>query len=244
VRDRTRTVDVACPDDELRAAEARARFRTCLVRNACNSGCMTDYRIEPLGPDTWDAVAALIERHNGIFGGCWCTWFHDLSGDKRLRVAAGEDNRAFKQRLVHEGKDHAAVVLDGDRAVAWCQYGPPDELPNIHHRKEYDETLTALPDYRLTCIFVDRDYRRHGLAELALRGALEFIAKAGGGVVEGYPHDTKGKKVSASFLYNATRTTYERCGFVFDRPKGDKNTVMVTTVMPTRRKSRQDSRQI
>jgi hypothetical protein len=27
-------------------------------------------RIEPLGPDTWDAYAALIERHNGIFGGC------------------------------------------------------------------------------------------------------------------------------------------------------------------------------
>lgn len=88
------------------------------------------------------------------------------------------------------------------------------------------------PDYRLTCVFVDRDYRRHGVAKFALRGALELIALAGGGVVEGYPHDTQGKKVSASFLYNTTRTTYERCGFVFDRPKGQKNTVMVTTVAP------------
>ena len=125
-------------------------------------------RIEPLGPETWDAYAELVERHNGIFGGCWCTWFHDLGRDKRLRAETGEDNRAFKQRLVHEGNAHAAVVLDGDRAVAWCQYGKPDELPNIHHRKEYDETSTRPPDYRLTCIFVDRDYRRHGVAELAL----------------------------------------------------------------------------
>lgn len=70
------------------------------------------------------------------------------------------------------------------------------------------------------------------MAEFALRGALDLIALAGGGVVEGYPHDTQGKKVSASFLYNTTRTTYERCGFVFDRPKGQKNTVMVTTVAP------------
>jgi len=189
-------------------------------------------RIEPLGPETWDAYAALIERHNGIFGGCWCTYFHDLRSDKQLRVEVGEDNRAFKQRLVHEGKAHAAVVLDGDRAVAWCQYGQPEELPNIHHRKEYDETSTRQPDYRLTCIFVDRDYRRHGVAEFALRGALDLIALAGGGAVEGYPHDTQGKKVSASFLYNTTRTTYERCGFAFDRPKGQKNTVMVTTVAP------------
>ena len=59
-----------------------------------------------------------------------------------------------------------------------------------------------------------------------------LIARAGGGIVEGYPHDTQGKKVSASFLYNTTRTTYERCGFVYDRPKGEKNTVMVTTVAP------------
>jgi GNAT superfamily N-acetyltransferase len=198
---------------------------------------MGDLRIEPLGRDTWDAFAALVERHNGIFGGCWCTWFHDLSGDKRRRSGV-EDNRTFKCRLVHEGKAHAALVLDGDRAVAWCQFGPPEELPNIHHRKQYEATSTLRPDYRLTCIFVDRDYRRHGVAEFALRGALGLIAAAGGGVVEGYPHDLDGtKKVSSSFLYNATRTTYERCGFTFDRTKGDKNTVMVTTVNPADRTS-------
>jgi hypothetical protein len=74
--------------------------------------------------------------------------------------------------------------------VAWCQYGSPDELPNIHHRKEYEATRTdELPDYRITCIFVDRDYRRKGVAAMALRGAVDLIAQAGGGVVEGYPHD-------------------------------------------------------
>jgi hypothetical protein len=197
---------------------------------------MADLRIEPLGPETWDAFAALVERHNGIFGGCWCSWFHDLSGDKRRRAGV-EDNRAFKRRLVHEGMAHAALVLDGDRTVAWCQFGSPEELPNIPHRKEYEATSTRRPDYRLTCIFVNRDHRRHGVAEFALRGALELIAAAGGGVVEGIPHDTKGKEMSASFLYSATRTAYERCGFTFDRTKGDKNTVMVTTVDPADRRA-------
>jgi GNAT superfamily N-acetyltransferase len=100
------------------------------------------------------------------------------------------------------GNAHAALVFDGDDAVAWCQYGSPDELPNIHHRKEYEATRTGeLPDYRITCIFVDRDYRRKGVAAMALRGAVELIAQAGGGVVEGYPHElAEGEKMRPQFL--------------------------------------------
>jgi GNAT superfamily N-acetyltransferase len=80
------------------------------------------------------------------------------------------------------------MVFDGDVAVAWCQYGSPDELPSIYHRKEYEAgRVDKAPDYRLTCFFVDRSYRRRGVAAVALRGALDLIAKAGGGAVEAYP---------------------------------------------------------
>jgi len=33
------------------------------------------------------------------------------------------------------------------------------------------------------------------------------------GVVQSYPQDTEGKKTSASFLYNATRSLFEQAGF-------------------------------
>jgi hypothetical protein len=58
----------------------------------------------------------------------------------------------------------------------------------------------------------------------------------GGGVVEGYPHDTQGKKVSASFLYNGTRKLYEQAGFKYERPKGKGNCVMSKTVAPAPKK--------
>ena len=32
-------------------------------------------------------------------------------------------NRSLKQRLVEEGRAHAALVFDGVEAVAWAQYG-------------------------------------------------------------------------------------------------------------------------
>ena len=131
-----------------------------------------------------------------------------------------------------EGRAHAALVFDGDTAVAWCQYGTPEELPSIYHRKEYEAGLDRLPDYRLTCFFVDRRYRRTGVAAVALRGALDLVARSGGGVVEAYPQDTVGKKVSASFLYNGTRGLFEEAGFSYERPKGKNHCVVRTTVLP------------
>jgi len=107
-------------------------------------------------------------------------------------------------------------------------------LPNIYHRKEWERGLVLKPDFRITCLFVDRDHRRKGLAEVAVRGALALIAAAGGGVVESYPHDLPAdKKVSASFLYSATRTLYERLGFDYERPKGQSNCVMTKVVAPS-----------
>jgi GNAT superfamily N-acetyltransferase len=191
---------------------------------------MSEYAIRPLAVATWPAFVHLAEKHNGVWGGCWCTWFHPACADKGAGAAG---NRAYKERLVREGKAHAALVFEGEVAVAWCEFGSPDELPNIYHLKEYNAGLDRAPDYRLTCFFVDTDYRRKGVAAVALRGALDLIAKSGGGLVEGYPQDTQGKRTSGSFLYNGTRSLYEKAGFSYERSKGKNHCVMRKTVLPS-----------
>jgi GNAT superfamily N-acetyltransferase len=185
--------------------------------------------VRALRPDTWDAFADLVERHNGVFGGCWCTWFQTMHDDKSFEAGS---NRELKERLVRQGRAHAALVFDGDVAVAWAEYGSCAELPNIYHRKQYDEEADLQPDYRITCLFTDKRYRHRGVSRLALRGALELIALAGGGVVEGYPHDPEGRRVAV--LYNGTRAMFEREGFDLVRRKGQRNTVMRKTVAAAR----------
>jgi GNAT superfamily N-acetyltransferase len=186
---------------------------------------MSKYVVRPLSSDTWDGFAGLAERHNGVFGGCWCTWFHTMSAEKERTY---EGNRSLKRRLVDEGRAHAALVYDGDEVVAWAEYGSPEELPNIYHRKQYLAELDILPDYRVTCIFVDKRYRRQGMSAVALQGAVDLIAAAGGGVVEGYPHDTRGQRKSV--LYDGTRELFERAGFAYVRAKGTGHCVMRRTV--------------
>ena len=80
--------------------------------------------------------------------------------------------------------------------------------------------------------------RRKGVAGVALRGALDLIAKAGGGVVEGYPQDTQGKKISSTFLCNTTRSLYEQTGFSYDRPRGKNHCVMRRTVSAAKKPPR------
>ena len=64
-----------------------------------------EFTVKPLGPDTWADFAALAERHNGVWGGCWCTWFHTFHAEKTLTA---EGNHALKKRLVEEAVDPRA----------------------------------------------------------------------------------------------------------------------------------------
>jgi len=181
------------------------------------------YAIRPLDETTWDAFAALVEANNGVFGGCWCMGFHcdDSRNDAGL-------NRERKLARVRAGTAHAALVFDGDACVGWCQFGSPAELPRIKSLKEYEKSLTDLPDWRIACNFVGKGHRRKGVASAALAGGLDLIAGLGGGVVEGYPEAAGA--VPAGFLFNGALSTYEKLGFARDRQIGKHRWVVRKTV--------------
>ena len=122
-------------------------------------------------------------------------------------------NRSEKECRVREGRAHAALVFDGVNCVGWCQFGSPEELPRIKNKRAYLAANLVLPDWRITCFFSGKGYRGKGVANIALEGALEEIARLGGGTVEGYPEDTEGRAVSGSFLFNGALAMFERQGF-------------------------------
>lgn len=180
------------------------------------------YSIKALNLETWDAYEKLMIKHNGVWGGCWCLYFHEKPKDY---VGSYETNRLLKQELVRTNQTHAALAFHHDECIGWCQYGSPQELPKIYHKKEV-ELKTILPDYRITCIFVDKDYRKQGVSEFVLKGALDLIKQSGGGFVESYPQDTVGKEVTSSFLYNSTRQIFEKTGFQMVGTKGKNHCIM------------------
>jgi GNAT superfamily N-acetyltransferase len=184
------------------------------------------YTIKALDESTWPAFAALVERNNGVFGGCWCMGFHPEGLDRENPAC----NRDRKRDRVRAGTAHAALVFDGEDCLGWCQFGAPDEIPRIKSRTAYERTSTAVPDWRIGCCYVGKGNRRKGVATAALAGALELIAGLGGGVVEGYPEDAA--SVPAGFLFNGALSTYDGLGFARDRKIGKHRWVVTRLVDP------------
>lgn len=185
------------------------------------------YKTRALDADTWPDFARLVEANNGVWGGCWCMWYHG-------KDAAADDTPAEKRRAkecrVRDGRAHAALVFEGADCVGWCQFGSPAELPRIHNQRAYAAGNQTLPDWRITCFFSGKGHRGNGVASVALEGAIEQIRKLGGGRVEAYPEDTEGRKASPAFLFNGSLSMFERHGFERARKIGKHKWVVVRTV--------------
>jgi ribosomal protein S18 acetylase RimI-like enzyme len=160
------------------------------------------YAIRPLDASTWAAFAELAERNNGEFGGCRCMSYHLEGSEKWMGIS----HRAAKEDRVRTGRAHAALVIDEDgSAQRWCQYGSLEELPAIKHKREYDKDVPSPPDWRITCIYVDKTHRGQRIARAALEGALDQIAHRGGGLVEAISDVTAVRETQGRVLFSDGR---------------------------------------
>jgi GNAT superfamily N-acetyltransferase len=166
------------------------------------------FAIRELDKTTWPDFVRIMEKHDGVWGGCWCVEFHLARGESN---SMGRSRRALKEKLVGANRSHAALVYEGAEIVGWCQFGPPSELPA--RMGGFAKLGKAVPDWRITCFFVDRDHRKQGVSAAALKGALRLIAAGGGGTVDGYPTSTQGKPYSSSFLWAGTESMFAGAGF-------------------------------
>ena len=145
------------------------------------------------------------------------------------RIRASQNKRR-KHALVNEGRSHGIIVYSDGTPVGWCQYGIREELPRLDNSRTY---LRLGPNdgkkrklWRVTCFFVDRDFRGRGVASFALKAALSAIRKRGGGIVEAYPLESlkdvprKTAKGKASFMWSGTVDMFKKAGFKVIAPLG------------------------
>lgn len=166
------------------------------------------YTVRPLDATTWDAFAELVERNGGVMGGCWCQNNHRDPG-----LDSPEAKRVAKEARVRNDRAHAALVFDVEgRAQGWAQYGSPEELPALTHRRAYEQDPPPAADWRIICIFTDKGHRRKGVAAAALAGAVDLIGQAGGGRIEAVSQASGGRR-SVPYLFSGTVELFEQNGF-------------------------------
>ncbi|MFO7636154.1 MAG: hypothetical protein R6W96_02460 [Clostridia bacterium] len=188
-------------------------------------------RTEELSSTTWKDFEALFAKHKGVRGGCWCT-FHRCSSTTHFEQMNREERRKFHQELTMKGEGYGLLLYDENVPVAWCQFGPANAFPRYDRGRDYTKLTIAddwKPQWRISCIFVDKDCRRKGLSHIALSSAIQLIRKKGGGVVEAFPFDIPGAKRPS---YTGSVAMYMREGF-HEVARLGKNTVLMRCKIDT-----------
>jgi Acetyltransferase (GNAT) family. len=69
------------------------------------------------------------------------------------------------------------------------------------------------PVWSVSCLFVRKEYRRQGVSSILLRAAVEFAARRGAKIVEGYPVEPASTKMADAFLWHGVPSAFLAAGF-------------------------------
>jgi GNAT superfamily N-acetyltransferase len=95
--------------------------------------------------------------------------------------------------------------------VGWIAVEPRSQYPKLAHSR----TLKPVDDqevWSITCFFVEKKHRHHGITVELLKAAIEYAKKCGGKIVEGYPVDAQQNQPDP-FVYTGTASAFDHAGF-------------------------------
>jgi GNAT superfamily N-acetyltransferase len=159
--------------------------------------------IRPLTPDLWPALEDLFGKH-GACNGCWCMYW-------RIDDRPREKNKAAFRRIVKRAPPPGLLAFNGDLAVGWCQLTPRSDLDWLN-RARLLQPVDHVPVWSISCFYVRRGYRRHGIASALIAAAVKAVKQAKAPALEAYPIDTNAPK-SSSNLFTGAASTFTRAGF-------------------------------
>jgi GNAT superfamily N-acetyltransferase len=172
----------------------------------------TDLSIEihPVSGERWDDLAQLFGA-KGACGGCWCM----LWRLKRAQFEAGkgEKNRRAMKAVIDSGKTPGLLAYADGKPVGWCSVAPREHFPALENSRIL-QPVDEQPVWSITCLFVEKKFRRQGISVALLRAAAEHVKRQGGKIVEGYPTEPKKDRLPDVFVWTGLASAYQQAGFV------------------------------
>ena len=171
---------------------------------------MDELTIEPLTPRTWDALAGLFSQ-GGDPKWCWCTFWR-VPGSSWATTTPTKNRRMLRGLAESRGRVPGLVALRDGEAVGWISLGPREEFERLARSR----TIPQLPGndvWSVVCFVVGRRARRAGVASALLKAAVDHARASGARVLEAYPVQTDGTRISSASAYTGTLGMFERAGF-------------------------------
>jgi GNAT superfamily N-acetyltransferase len=124
----------------------------------------------------------------------------------------GAANKEAMRALIEGGEVPGLLGYLDAKAVGWIALAPRAE----YVRLETSRVLKPLDDqqvWSISCLFVDKAYRKRGISVALLRAAVEYVHEQGGQTVEGYPVEPVKDEVPAAFAWTGLASAFLAAGF-------------------------------
>ena len=191
-----------------------------------------EVRVVPVTDAPWDDVRTVFGTR-GDPSTCWCQFFKvDSAAWKGQDVAFFERSLCEQIDSARDTRSAGPGVLAylGSEPVGWAAVEPRPAYPRVLSNRVIP--ASGEPDHddasvwAVTCFVVRVGYRRRGVAAALVAGAIDEARRGGARVVEAYPVDTAGQKVSSADLYHGPLSAFESAGFeISGRPVGGRAVV-------------------
>lgn len=168
------------------------------------------FEIKEVKPERWKDFEMLFGS-NGACGGCWCMNWRLLK--QPFEKGKGSGNKKAIKKIIQSGAVPGLIAYDALLPIGWCSVAPRDLFPRLENAR----TLRRIDDaevWSISCLFIDKRYRRAGLSVELIKAAVKFVKKRGGKIVEGYPYEVKGNKFQPPpFVWTGMVPAYKKASF-------------------------------
>lgn len=174
---------------------------------------MQPLETHPLTPDRLPDLARLFGQ-GGDPKWCWCSFYRVRQVD--FATGSAESNRAVLQDAVAatnaEGRAPGLIAYREGEPIGWVSLGPRDDYARLQHSKVL-AAIDEKPVWSIVCFVVARTARRQGVANALLDAAVAYARDHGATLLEAYPVDTDGARISSATVYKGTLSMFQRAGF-------------------------------
>src|SRR5690606_15861796 len=124
----------------------------------------------------------------------------------------GAGNKKSLEEIVRAEHPVGILAYHQHQPVGWCAIAPREEykrLENSRILKRIDEQ----PVWSITCLFIDKSFRRQGISTELIRAAVDYAIKQGATIVESYPIEPKKGEMPSVFAWTGIASAYTKAGF-------------------------------
>jgi GNAT superfamily N-acetyltransferase len=173
------------------------------------------FTIEPLTKNNWNKFVRLFGE-KGACGNCWCMYYRLSNADFKEGKYEDGNKRAIRE-IVREGKPAGLLGLVEGAAIAWCAFAPREDFIRLEKSRVH-KRIDKKPVWSIPCFFIARNFRRSGVSEQLLKGAIRYARDSGIKILEAYPAIPTQEPLPDSFAWIGLYKSFERAGFeIVDR---------------------------